>query len=63
MSRNLGDGKFSAMLFQSVMSAMSELLTTEGARRRARLELERGVEAPVSPSVAIMQRYRDAAGS
>jgi hypothetical protein len=63
MSRNLGDGKFSAMLFQSVMSAMTDLLTTEGSRRRARLELERGVEAPVSPSVAIMQRYRDAAGS
>lgn len=41
MSKNLSDGKFSAMLFASVMSAMSSLLVTEGDRRRLRLELER----------------------
>ena len=41
MSRNLDDGRFSAQLFQSVMSAMTDLLVTEGARRRARVELER----------------------
>lgn len=41
MSQNLGDGKFSAMLFASVISAMSSLLVTEGDRRRLRLELER----------------------
>lgn len=42
MSRNLTDGKFSAMLFQSVNSAATELMTTEGSRRRLRLELARG---------------------
>jgi hypothetical protein len=63
MSRGLRNSRPSAQLFAAVMSAMGDLLTTEGARRRARVELERGVEAPVSPSVAIMQRYRDAAGS
>jgi hypothetical protein len=42
MSRNLLAGaKFSAVLFASVMSGMSNLLVTEGDRRRARLELER----------------------
>jgi hypothetical protein len=40
MSRNLVAGRFSAQLFAAVMSGMTELLTTEGARRRARLELE-----------------------
>lgn len=57
MSRNLSAGKFSAMLFASVMSAMTELLTTEGARRRARLEIERG-EAEVPASVSAMDEYR-----
>jgi hypothetical protein len=43
MSRNLKSGaKFSAMLFASVMSAMGDLLTTEGSRRRVRMEFERG---------------------
>lgn len=42
MSRNLFQGgKMSSMMFASVMSAMSELLTTEGARRRVRMELSR----------------------
>lgn len=44
MSRNLKAEKFSAQLFSGVMSAMTELLTTEGARRRAKLELQRGKE-------------------
>lgn len=64
MSRNLKQGKFSAQLFQSVMSGMTELLTTEGARRRARVELERAQEGPVAvdPAVALMENYRKAAG-
>lgn len=44
MSQNLQQGKFSAMLFASVMSAMTDLLVTEGARRRAKVELQREVE-------------------
>lgn len=41
MSRNLSAGRFSSQHFAAVMSAMTDLLTTEGARRRARLELDR----------------------
>ena len=61
MSRNLGDGRmFSATLFAAVMAAMTELLTTEGARRRARIEIER--EQPSAPaSVSLMEEYRRAA--
>ncbi|AJT65054.3 hypothetical protein T261_3384 [Streptomyces lydicus] len=65
MSRNLGQAKFSAQLFQSVMSAMTDLLTTEGARRRARVELEReaGGEGPAEAArVTLMETYRKAAG-
>jgi hypothetical protein len=50
------------MLFSAVLSGMTELLTTEGARRRARIELER-VEQPEQPAaVAIMEEYRRDAG-
>ncbi|MFE2848679.1 hypothetical protein ACFXKS_35190 [Streptomyces scopuliridis] len=65
MSRNLDSGRFSAQLFQAVMSAMTDLLTTEGARRRARVELEResGAEDPREAArVALMDSYRQAAG-
>lgn len=61
MSRNLAADRFSAQLFASVMAGMTELLTTEGARRRMRIELER--QAPAEPaSVSIMAEYRRAAG-
>jgi hypothetical protein len=61
MSRNLNVGqRFSANLFAAVMSAMNELLTTEGARRRARVEIERLADAEPA-AVAIMERYRQAA--
>ncbi|MBH1936509.1 hypothetical protein I5Q34_19885 [Streptomyces sp. AV19] len=64
MSRNLASGRFSAQLFASVMSAMTDLLTTEGARRRARIELEResgGVDPAEAARVALMDAYRKAA--
>lgn len=63
MSANLTQPKFSAVLFSSVMSAMTELLTTEGARRRVRLELERATEEEEPAAVAIMAQYRDRAGA
>jgi hypothetical protein len=61
MSRNLADGNMSAVMFAAVMSAMTELLTTEGARRRARLEL--GTEATGGSAVghADGEKYRRAA--
>lgn len=40
MSRALSQ-RLSAQMFAAVMSSMTELLTTEGARRRARMEVER----------------------
>jgi hypothetical protein len=65
MSRNLNQGRFSAQLFQSVMSAMTDLMTTEGARRRARVELERGVvdDTEDKAKVTRMEAYRKAAGT
>lgn len=64
MSRALNQGqRISAQLVTAILSAQTDLLTTEGARRRARIELERGEAPPESPSIAIMDRYRAAAGS
>lgn len=63
MSRNLTSARgLSGQLFAAVMSAMTELLTTEGARRRARVELEKAVDVAEPASVAIMAKYRKAAG-
>ncbi|QIY59726.1 hypothetical protein HEP86_13055 [Streptomyces sp. RPA4-5] len=65
MSRNLNSGKFSAQLLQAVLSGMTDLLTTEGPRRRARVELEResGADDPREAArVTLMDSYRKAAG-
>lgn len=58
MSRNLEGGRFSAQLFAAVNSAMSNLLVTEGDRRRVRLELQRGGAGPVGPEVPSLEDYR-----
>jgi len=42
ISRVLSMERFSAEAFKAVWSAMGDLLTTEAARRRVRLEIERG---------------------
>jgi hypothetical protein len=63
MSRNLKQKKFSSVLFAAVWSAMSDLLTTEAARRRARMEIERNPEAPAQPAgVVAIASYRKAIG-
>lgn len=61
MSRNLSAGRFSAQLFAAVMSGMSSLLTTEGDRRRLRIELERQapVDADEEAAVAALDEWRD----
>ena len=41
MAQNLSASKFSAVLFAAVWSAMGDLLTTESARRRFRVELQK----------------------
>lgn len=57
MTRSL-TGKVSAQLFSAIWSAMGELLTTEGARRRVRFEVERTTDVP--DGVAVMEEYRQA---
>lgn len=58
MSRNLAQGgKMSSVMFSAVLSGMTELLTTEGARRRARVELEKA-EPEADPSVTALDDYR-----
>lgn len=67
MSRNLGQGlRFSGQLFSQVWSAMGDLLTTEGARRRFRVEVERqgaGTEPEADPELALLDAYREALGA
>ncbi|GAA0423764.1 hypothetical protein [Streptomyces luteireticuli] len=64
MSRNLDTGRFSAHLFAAVCSAMTELLTTEGARRRVRVELEREPAEQETPAgVTAIANYRAALGA
>lgn len=64
LSRNLNAGKFSAQLFASVESAMNNLGSTEGARRRLRIEVERALgEQPVDPAVASIAEYRKSLGA
>lgn len=41
MSRSLQGARFSGQLFASIMSSMGDLVLTEGARRRAKIELQR----------------------
>lgn len=58
MSRNLSAGRFSAQHFAACMAAMTDLLTTEGSRRRARLELERQPAEPAAPKPSSRDRLR-----
>lgn len=61
MSRNLNAGRFSAQLFAACWSAMGELLTTEGARRRVRIEVEAETGEPEQDaSVTAIEDYRRA---
>lgn len=49
-------------LVAALNSVMSSLLTTEGDRRRARMELERKPASPKLASVSPLDPYRDLAG-
>ena len=53
-------GRFSAAGFDVVWRAMTDLLTTEGARRRARIEVERpdSGEAEKAPGAVVLDEYR-----
>lgn len=56
MSRSMRTSNISASLIGAVLTGAAELLTTEGARRRARVELERAElegETTVSEAMAV----------
>jgi hypothetical protein len=58
LSVTTGSGRINGQLFSAAMSVLSNLLVTEGDRRRARIELERGGDlAEVTP----IKNYRSAA--
>lgn len=63
MTKNLNQGRFSSMLFTAVWSAMQDLLTTEAARRRVRLEVERGVRDESPARVTVLDEYRRRLGA
>jgi hypothetical protein len=59
LSRQLYAERISAVMIQAWASSAAELLTTEGSRRRARLELERGVgDRDEEASVTMLDAYR-----
>lgn len=62
MSRVLKSERVNGQLVATILAGTTKLLTTEGDRRRVRIELERhsGPE-PVAPKLAIMDGYRKAA--
>jgi hypothetical protein len=63
LGRALNGDKPSAMLFAAVWSAMGELLTTEGARRRVRMEINRGKpEDTQDATVTALDEYRASIG-
>jgi hypothetical protein len=63
MSRSLFATRFSGNLFAAVITATHELLTTEGARRRLRIELERATADHETGIAVAMAEYRNAAQS
>lgn len=59
LSYYLRSKKRAAMMFSHLWSAMNELLTTEGARRRLKLEIERGTpEVDHGDGVSDLDEYR-----
>jgi hypothetical protein len=63
MSRGLSsDRPPNGQYVAALNSVMTSLLTTEGDRRRARMELERKPSGPKLASVSPLDAYRDLAG-
>ncbi|MCU1500572.1 MAG: hypothetical protein JWM47_4525 [Acidimicrobiales bacterium] len=63
MSKQL-KAKPSAQLFAAIWSAMTDLLTTEAARRRVRMEIERPPAGDETPAgVTALDEYRQRLGS
>lgn len=64
LSRQLSTEKMSGAMITAWASSASELLTTEGARRRGRLELERAgnIDEDEAASVTALDAYRAQVG-
>ena len=60
LSQYLRSKKRSAMMFAQLWSAMTDLLTTEGARRRVKIEVERGApeDNGEDAEIASLDEYR-----
>ena len=58
MTKNLTASRFNGQLFAGVWSAMNDLMTTEGSRRRLRLELERQPIDSGAKAASIIADYR-----
>lgn len=58
ISEMLGAEKLSAVLVHEAWTMMSDMLSTEASRRRARIELERVSSSPSDAAVAVMDEYR-----
>jgi hypothetical protein len=67
LTRHLNAGRVSAQMLAAVWSAMSDLLTTEAARRRVRLEIDRSdaaeAEAAHAAKLAVLDEYRRGVGA
>lgn len=63
MHRMLTADKLSAELLKQVWSMMGDLLTTEGQRRRLRVEIDRALEGGDGATVTSMSAYRDVLGN
>jgi hypothetical protein len=53
MTRNLATARPNAPLFAAIMSGCTELMCTEGARRRLRLELQRPDAAKAAKAIGV----------
>jgi hypothetical protein len=65
MSKVLGHARFSAQAFAAVWTAMEDMMTTEAARRRARLQVQRDLEELADQDGApptALEEYRKALG-
>ncbi len=61
LTRHLNSGRVSAQMLAALWSAMGDLLTTEAARRRVRIEIERGDDGTAeaeAAKVAVLDAYR-----
>src|SRR5690554_3147614 len=63
MTKNLESSRFSSELFKAILAGMANLLTSEAARRRVRLEIEWQVESDGEVTDLDEFKRRLAAGS